>query len=116
MLEFVDSVYILFKIKINFINPLLQVGSGSGSRSGGPKINGCVNDVDPVGPEISGSEYGKENPGSIVQAGSSIYHLQIAFISKITPLFHCSIVKFAYLNACFDISKINTISERKKCN
>ena len=40
-------VYILFKDENDFINPLLQVGSGSaekstgsGSRSGGPKING----------------------------------------------------------------------------
>ena len=42
MLEFVDSdLYFVIKIndnKNNFINPLLQVGSGSGS--GRPKITG----------------------------------------------------------------------------
>ena len=49
MLEFVDSGLYLVQDKNNFINPLLQVGSGSGSRSierstgsgsGGPKITG----------------------------------------------------------------------------
>ena len=44
MLEFVDSG-LYFEDKNNFINPLLQVESGSGSiekstGSGGPKING----------------------------------------------------------------------------
>ena len=45
MLEFVDSDLYFVQDKNNFINPLLQVGSGSGSvekstGSGGPKING----------------------------------------------------------------------------
>ena len=45
MLEFVDSDLYFFQDKDNFINPLLQVGSGSvekstGSGSGGPKITG----------------------------------------------------------------------------
>ena len=49
MLEFVDSGLYFVQEKNNFINPLLQVGSGSGSvekstgygsGSGGPKING----------------------------------------------------------------------------
>ena len=49
MLEFVDSYLYFVQDKNNFINPLLQVGSGSGSvekstgsgsRSGGPKITG----------------------------------------------------------------------------
>ena len=38
MLEFVDSDLYFVQDKNNFINPLLQVGSGSGS--GGLKING----------------------------------------------------------------------------
>ena len=43
MLEFVDSDLYFVQDKNNFINPLLQVGSGSGSvekssGSGGPKI------------------------------------------------------------------------------
>ena len=33
MLEFVDSHLYFVQDKNNFINPLLQVGSGSGSRS-----------------------------------------------------------------------------------
>ena len=47
MLEFVDSDLYFVKDKNNFINPLLQVGFGSGSvekstgsGSGWPKING----------------------------------------------------------------------------
>ena len=47
MLEFVDSDLYFVQVKNNFINPLLQVGSGSGSikkstgsGSGGPNING----------------------------------------------------------------------------
>ena len=45
MLEFVDSDLYVVQDKNNFINPLLQVGSGSvekstGSGSGGPKITG----------------------------------------------------------------------------
>ena len=45
MLEFVDSDFYFVQDKNNFINPLLQVGSGSGSvekstGSGGPKITG----------------------------------------------------------------------------
>ena len=45
MLEFVDSDLYFVQDKNYFINPLLQVGSGSGSvekrtGSGGPKING----------------------------------------------------------------------------
>ena len=45
MLEFVDSGLYFVPDKNNFINPLLQVGSGSvekstGSGSGGPKITG----------------------------------------------------------------------------
>ena len=36
MLEFVDSGLYFVQDKNNFINPLLQVGSGSGD----PKING----------------------------------------------------------------------------
>ena len=45
MLEFVISGIYFVKDENNFINPLLQVGSGSaekstGSGSGGPKING----------------------------------------------------------------------------
>ena len=49
MLEVVDSDLYFVQDKNNFINPLLQVGSGSGSRSGavekstgsgGPKITG----------------------------------------------------------------------------
>ena len=38
MLEFVDSDLYFVQDKNNFINPLLQVGSGSGS--GWPKISG----------------------------------------------------------------------------
>jgi len=38
MLEFVDSGLYFVQDENNFINPLLQVGSGSGSS--GPKING----------------------------------------------------------------------------
>ena len=47
MLEFVDSGLYFVQDENNFINPLLQVGSGSGSvekstgsGSGGPKITG----------------------------------------------------------------------------
>ena len=45
MIEFVDSDLYIVQDKNNFINPLLQVGSGSGSvkkstGSGGPKITG----------------------------------------------------------------------------
>ena len=47
MLEFVDSDLYFIQDKNNFINPLLQVGSGSGSvekitgsGSGGPKSTG----------------------------------------------------------------------------
>ena len=43
MLEFVDSDLYFVQDKNNFINPLLQVGSGSAEKStgfGGPKING----------------------------------------------------------------------------
>ena len=45
MLEFVDSDLYFVQDKNNFINPLLQVGSGSvekstGSGSAGPKITG----------------------------------------------------------------------------
>ena len=47
MLEFVESELYFVQDKNNFINPLLQVGSGSGSvekstgsGSGGPKITG----------------------------------------------------------------------------
>jgi len=45
MLEFVDSGVYFVQDENNFINPLLKVGSGSGSvekstGSGGPKING----------------------------------------------------------------------------
>ena len=45
MLEFVDSGSYFVQDEYNFINQLLQVGSGSGSTekstgSGGPKING----------------------------------------------------------------------------
>ena len=45
MIEFVDSDLYFVQDKNNFINPLLQVGSGSGSvekrsGSGGPKITG----------------------------------------------------------------------------
>ena len=47
MLEFVDSGLFFVQDENNFINPLLQVGSGSGSvekstgsGSGGPKITG----------------------------------------------------------------------------
>ena len=49
MLQFVDSDLYFVQDKNNFINPLLQVGSGSGSGSrsvekstgsGGPKITG----------------------------------------------------------------------------
>ena len=47
MLEFVDFDLYFVRDKNNFINPLLQVGSGSGSvekiigsGSGGPKITG----------------------------------------------------------------------------
>ena len=45
MLEFVDSGLYFVQDENNFINPLLQVGSGSGSDekstgSEGPKING----------------------------------------------------------------------------
>ena len=38
MLAFVDSGLYFVQDEKNFINPLLQVGSGSGSD--GPKING----------------------------------------------------------------------------
>ena len=44
MLEFVNSGLYFVQDENNFINPLLQVGSGeksTGSRSGGPKINGA---------------------------------------------------------------------------
>ena len=52
MLEFVDSDLDFVQDKNNFINPLLQVGSGSGSvekgtGSGGPKITGSDPDPDP---------------------------------------------------------------------
>ena len=43
MIEFVDSDLYFIQDKNNFINPLLQVGSGSveeSTGSGGPKING----------------------------------------------------------------------------
>ena len=47
MLEFVDSDLYFVQVKNDIINPLLQVGSGSGSvekitgsESGGPKITG----------------------------------------------------------------------------
>ena len=44
MPEFVNSGLYFFQDENNFINPLLQVGSGceksDGSGSGGPKING----------------------------------------------------------------------------
>ena len=45
MLEFVDSGLYFVQDENNFINPLLQAGSGSvekstGSGSGGPKITG----------------------------------------------------------------------------
>ena len=47
MLEFIDTDLYLVQDKNDFIYPLLQVGSGSvekttgsGSRSGGPKITG----------------------------------------------------------------------------
>ena len=43
MLEFVDSGLYFVQDENNFINPLLQVGSGSDEKStgsGGPKING----------------------------------------------------------------------------
>ena len=43
MLEFVDSGLYFVQDENNFINPLLQVGSGSVEKStgsGGPKING----------------------------------------------------------------------------
>ena len=43
MLEFVDSDLYFVQDKNNFINPLLQVGSGSiekSTGSGWPKING----------------------------------------------------------------------------
>ena len=43
MLEFVDFVLYFVQEENNFINPLLQVGSGSREKStgsGGPKING----------------------------------------------------------------------------
>ena len=43
MLEFVDSSLYFFQDENNFINPLLQVGSGSVEKSTGsgwPKING----------------------------------------------------------------------------
>ena len=45
MLEFVDSDLYSVQDEINFINPLVQVGSGSnvkstGSGSGGAKISG----------------------------------------------------------------------------
>ena len=41
MLEFVNSGLYLVQDENNFINPLLQVGSGEKSTgSGGPKING----------------------------------------------------------------------------
>ena len=42
-LEFVDSSFHFVQGEINFINPLLQVGSGSNDKSNGsgwPKING----------------------------------------------------------------------------
>ena len=47
MLEFVDFNLYFLQDQNNFINPLLQVGSGSvekstGSGSGGPKINGSI--------------------------------------------------------------------------
>ena len=53
MLEFVDSDLYFVEDKNNFINPLLQVGSGSVEKStgsGGPKITG------------SGSSSRKERP------------------------------------------------------
>ena len=41
MLEFVDSGLYFVQDENNFINPLLQVGSGSNEKStGGAKING----------------------------------------------------------------------------
>ena len=45
MLEFVNSGLYFVEDENNFINPLLQLGSGSGydeksTGSGGPKING----------------------------------------------------------------------------
>ena len=40
MLEFVDSDLYTVQDEINFINPLLHVGSRSLSLSGGQKING----------------------------------------------------------------------------
>ena len=43
MLEFVHSGLYFVRDENNFINPLLQVGSGSDEKSigsGGPKING----------------------------------------------------------------------------
>ena len=41
MLEFVDSGLYFVQDENNFINPLLQVGSGEKrTGSGGPKING----------------------------------------------------------------------------
>ena len=43
MLEFVNSGLYFVQNENNFINPLLQVGSGSDEKStgsGGPKING----------------------------------------------------------------------------
>ena len=58
MLEFVDSDLYFVQAKNNFINSLLQVGSGSGagsvekstgSGSGGPKIPGSDRILIPVG-------------------------------------------------------------------
>ena len=43
MIEFIDSGLYFVQDENNFINPLLQVGSGSAEKStgsGGPKING----------------------------------------------------------------------------
>ena len=45
MLEFVNSGLYFVQDENNVINPLLQVGSGSGDKStgsGGPKINGSI--------------------------------------------------------------------------
>ena len=45
MLEFVDSGLYFVQDENSFINPLLQVGSGSVEKntgSGGPKINGST--------------------------------------------------------------------------
>jgi len=60
MLEFVDSDVYFVQAKNNFINPVLQVGSGSGSGS-------VKKSTGSGGPKITGSESGSS---SLIKTGS----------------------------------------------